>query len=114
MNFDISIKFHVLIQLSLKTKLSGRTYDTCFILNPSIYAEIINTKYFHGAESLKSNISSSSRDILRFLWNLKVRYCVRKNQPQIAILSLMNPVHTLQPNTLRFVFILRSHYDGVF
>lgn len=37
---------------------------------------------------------SASQEIFHFWWNMKVRYCVQKNPPQVSILSLMNPVHT--------------------
>jgi hypothetical protein len=42
-------------------------------------------------------MQSANQEILRFLWNLKDYYLVRKGPPSVPILSQMNPIHNPKP-----------------
>jgi hypothetical protein len=41
---------------------------------------------------LEASSSLASQEISRFLWNLKVRYCVREGLPLVPLLSHGNPL----------------------
>jgi hypothetical protein len=64
---------------------------------------------------LRSWRRSACKEILRFLWNLKVCYRVHKNSPKIHTPSRMNPSHTLLSYFLKIYFnIVLSSTPDVF
>jgi hypothetical protein len=64
-----------------------------------------------GAQGLLNHpvVTLTSLEITHLLWKSKIHYRAHKSQPPVPILSLMNPIHTLQPVYLRSILILSSH-----
>jgi len=60
--------------------------------------------------SWEANTCSVTQEILHFLWNLRVHYCVHKCLPLVYILSQMKLVHILTPyfSQIHFNIILPS------
>jgi hypothetical protein len=51
----------------------------------------------------------TGQEIPCVLWNLKVNFLVHKSPSLVAILSLMNPIHTLKLFSLRSILMLSFH-----
>jgi hypothetical protein len=60
--------------------------------------------------SWEANRSSTSQEIPRILWNLKVNHRIQNNLPPVLILSQIDPLHALPFNLskIRFNIIFPS------
>jgi hypothetical protein len=55
--------------------------------------------------SLEANSSSTSQEISRILWNLKIHDCVHNSIPLAPNLSQINPVHSVP------FYFFKTHFN---
>jgi hypothetical protein len=61
------------------------------------------------SSTLEADSRSAYQEIPRILWNPKVNYRVYKSAPPVPVLSHMNPIHNIPPQSLKIFFILSFH-----
>jgi len=96
---------HPVLQLSLNViQLSP------FLARIYFRQDLVVTNSTEDCPHWPANAHSSSQDIPRPLWKLKIYYCVHKRSKLIFIQNLMNPLHILSPYfyNIHFNIILHS------
>jgi len=94
MVFDFCLADEVL-SVYYQCTLLVRKSNLAIVYGSSFLFSVMLTNQLLGTEPFLKSQLSLSQEVLHFLCNLKVHYCVYKSPPVVPIMSEMHLVHTL-------------------
>jgi hypothetical protein len=109
---DQWVECYLFFFIGIPTKVLGKKALHIDLLYVCVYIYIWRTYCIYSSmvySLSEANSPSSSHEIPRILWNLKVHYCVHKSLPLFHNLGHINPVHATASISWISILILSFH-----